>query len=78
MTNSSSPQPATSPYQTLTATLKRLKLTHFLSDWQALEHQATQEHWSYAQFLLTLAEGEAQRRDQARIARTLSVREACA
>nr|WP_302885448.1 IS21-like element helper ATPase IstB [Kovacikia minuta] len=51
--------------------LKRLKLGHFLSDWQAVEHQATQENWSYAQFLLALAEGEANRRDQARIARAL-------
>lgn len=72
MTNSSSLQPAVSPYQSLTNTLKRLKLNHFLSDWQTIEHQATQEHWSYAQFLLALAEGEAQRRDQARIARALS------
>lgn len=52
--------------------LKRLKLGHFLSDWQTIEHRAIQEHWSYAQFLLALAEGEASRRDQARIARALS------
>jgi DNA replication protein DnaC len=52
--------------------LKRLKLSHFLSDWQTVEHRATQEHWSYAQCLLALAEGEATRRDQARIARALS------
>jgi DNA replication protein DnaC len=52
--------------------LKRLKLGHFLSDWQTLEHRAIQENWSYAQFLLALAEGEATRRDQARIARALS------
>jgi DNA replication protein DnaC len=64
--------PPPSPYQTLTTTLKRLKLNHFLADWQTIEHQATQEHWSYAQFLLALAEGEASRRDQARIARALS------
>ena len=72
MTNSSNPPPQTSPYQNLTTTLKRLKLNHFLSDWQAIEHRATQENWSYAQFLLALAEGEAQRRDQARIARALT------
>ena len=72
MTNSSNPLPSASPYQTLTTTLKRLKLNHFLSDWQAIEHRATQENWSYAQFLLALAEGEAQRRDQARIARALT------
>ncbi len=51
--------------------LKRLKLSHFLSDWQAIEHRAIQEHWSYAQFLLALAKGEATQRDQTRIARTL-------
>jgi len=73
MTNSSSNlQPPSTPYQNLTTVLQRLKLTHFLSDWQTLEHQATQEHWSYAQFLLALAEGEATRRDQARIARALT------
>ena len=74
MTNSSSPNPQlqSSPYQTLTTVLKRLKLNHFLSDWQTVEHRATQENWSYAQFLLALAEGEASRRDQARIARALS------
>jgi len=74
MTNSSNakPQPPSSPYQTLTEILKRLKLSHFLSDWQTVEHQATQEHWSYAQFLLALAEGEANRRDQARITRALA------
>lgn len=72
MTNSSSPQPPASPYQTLTTVLKRLKLNHFLSDWQAIEHRAIQENWSYAQFVLALAEGEASRRDQARIARALT------
>ncbi len=74
MTNSSNnnPQPCVSPCQSLTEVLKRLKLGHFLSDWQTLEHRAIQENWSYAQFLLALAEGEAIRRDQARIARALS------
>jgi DNA replication protein DnaC len=73
MTNSSTPHPppSSTPYQSLTAVLKRLKLGHFLSDWQTVEHRAIQEHWSYAQFLLALAEGEASRRDQARIARAL-------
>lgn len=60
------------PYESLTTLLKRLKLSHFLSDWQTIEHRATQENWSYAQFLLALAEGEASRRDQARIIRALS------
>ncbi|MCU0551630.1 MAG: IS21-like element helper ATPase IstB [Leptolyngbya sp. Prado105] len=74
MTNSSvlPPTPTPTPYESLTTLLKRLKLGHFLSDWQTIEHRATQENWSYAQFLLALAEGEASRRDQARIARALS------
>ncbi|MGG6270957.1 IS21-like element helper ATPase IstB [Leptolyngbya sp. AN03gr2] len=74
MTNSSvlSQSPTPTPYESLTTLLKRLKLGHFLSDWQTIEHRATQENWSYAQFLLALAEGEASRRDQARIARALS------
>jgi hypothetical protein len=48
MTNSSNPNPhlPSSPYQTLTTGLKRLKLGHFLSDWQTIEHRATQENWS--------------------------------
>jgi DNA replication protein DnaC len=72
MTNSSAQNPVTTPYESLTTLLKRLKLNHFLSDWQTIEHRATQENWSYAQFLLALAEGEASRRDQARITRALS------
>ncbi|WP_088889855.1 IS21-like element helper ATPase IstB [Leptolyngbya ohadii] len=43
-----------------------------LHHWSRLEQQATQEHWSYAQFLLALTELEATRRYQARIARALS------
>jgi DNA replication protein DnaC len=42
------------------------------AQWQSIEQQATQEHWSYAQFLLALCEGESQRRDQARLSRALS------
>ena len=71
MTNSSTPSPDV-PYQTLMSTLKHLKLKHFLDQWQSLEHQATQEHWSYAQFLLALAQGEASRREQNRITRALA------
>lgn len=71
MTNSS-PLSQSSPYQSLNLVLKRLKLSHFLAEWAAIEQRATQEHWSYAQFLLALAEGEANRRDQARITRALS------
>jgi DNA replication protein DnaC len=72
MTSSSVLPLTPTPYETLTTLLKRLKLNHFLSDWQTIEHRATQENWSYAQFLLALAEGEASRRDQARIARVLT------
>jgi DNA replication protein DnaC len=43
-----------------------------LNHWQRLEQQATQENWSYAQFLLALAELEATRRYQARITRGIS------
>jgi DNA replication protein DnaC len=53
-------------------TLKQLKLRHFSESWQTLEHQATQEHWSYAQFLLALAQGEASRREHSRMTRALS------
>ncbi|NEP20089.1 MAG: ATP-binding protein [Leptolyngbya sp. SIO4C1] len=71
MTNSS-PPPQDTPYQSLMSTLKQLKLRHFLDQWQPLAQQATQEHWSYAQFLLALAQGEASRREQNRIARALA------
>jgi DNA replication protein DnaC len=43
-----------------------------LSHWQPLEQQATQEHWSYAQFLLGLCELEVQHRYQTRIQRALT------
>jgi len=43
-----------------------------LHQWEAIEQQATQHHWSYAQFLLTLCEGEVERRWQARLKRSLS------
>lgn len=67
------PAPAlVSPYESLSLHLKRLKLSHMLHHWQRLEQQATQEHWSYAQFLLALSELEAQARYQARIVRALS------
>jgi DNA replication protein DnaC len=72
MTNSLVPLSTPTPYESLTTLLKRLKLSHVLSEWQTIEHQATQENWSYAKFLLALVEGEASRRDQARIARALS------
>jgi DNA replication protein DnaC len=53
-------------------TLKQLKLKHFIDEWQTLEHQATQENWSYAQFLLALVQGEASHREQNRITRALT------
>jgi DNA replication protein DnaC len=59
------------PYQSLISTLQQLKLKHFLDEWQTIEHQATQENWSYAQFLLALAQGEASRREQSRMTRAL-------
>jgi DNA replication protein DnaC len=61
-----------SPYDSLNIHLKTLKLSHMLQHWQTLEQQATQEHWSYAQFLLALCELEATKRYQARIARAIS------
>ena len=69
---SASTTPQDNPYGTLMTTLKQLKLKHFLDQWQTLEHQATQENWSYAQFLLALAQGEASRREQSRITRALT------
>ena len=71
MTNSSTSEPD-NPYQLLMTTLKQLRLRHFLDEWQSIEHQATQENWSYAQFLLALAQGEASRREQNRISRALT------
>jgi DNA replication protein DnaC len=65
------PTPVT-PYESLNIHLKSLKLSHMLNHWQRLEQQATQENWSYAQFLLALSELEATRRYQARIQRAIS------
>ncbi|NEO34594.1 MAG: ATP-binding protein [Symploca sp. SIO3C6] len=69
MTNSSTP---TSPYQILSVHLKSLRLSHMLGQWEPLEHQATQEHWSYAQFLLALCELEVDKRWQSRLKRALT------
>ncbi|MBD3884463.1 ATP-binding protein [Phormidium tenue FACHB-886] len=66
------PIPAVSRYESLHLHLKTLKLSHMLQQWQKLEQQATQENWSYAQFLLALAELEVAKRYQARIARAIS------
>ena len=74
MTNSS-PQTTSeatlSPYQSLGLLLKQLRLSHILNHWQSIETQALQEKWSYAKFLLALCEGEAQRRNEARLKRSL-------
>ena len=59
----------TSPYQQLSALLKQLKLTQMLTHWESTESQALQQQWSYAQFLLSLCQQEAQRRDQLRLKR---------
>lgn len=42
-----------------------------LSQWEPIEHQAMQEQWSYAQFLLALCELEVNRRWSVRLKRTL-------
>jgi DNA replication protein DnaC len=68
MTNSSS---QASPYQSLSLHLKRLRLPHMLNHWETLEHQAMQEQWSYAQFLLALCELEVDRRWSLRLKRAL-------
>jgi len=43
-----------------------------LNHWEALEHQAMQEQWSYAQFLLALCETEIERRWSQRLKRALN------
>ena len=43
-----------------------------LRQWEALEHQAMQEQWSYAQFLLALCETEVERRWSQRLKRSLN------
>jgi len=42
-----------------------------LSQWETIEHQAMQQQWSYAQFLLALCEVEINRRWSVRLKRTL-------
>lgn len=43
-----------------------------LTQWETLEHQAMQEQWSYAQFLLALCEIEVERRWSQRLKRALN------
>ena len=76
MTSSSTPQATEreatlTPYQNLTLLLKQLRLSQMLNHWEAIESQALQEHWSYAEFLLTLCELEANRRSAVRLKRAL-------
>ena len=58
-----------SPYQQLSSLLKQLKLTNMLTHWEATESRALQQQWSYAQFLLSLCQQEADRRNQMRLKR---------
>lgn len=65
MTNSSIPPPpvplpASNPSLNLSLLLKQLRLSHMLNHWQTLEAKATQEQWSYVQFLLALCQLEAE------------------
>ena len=76
MTSSSTPQETTqettlTPYQNLSRLLKQLRLSQMLNHWESIESQALQEHWSYAEFLLSLCELEANRRSQLRLKRAL-------
>ena len=42
-----------------------------LAHWESLEHQAIQEQWSYAKFLLALCEQETHRPGALRLQRAL-------
>lgn len=70
-TQTAPPSPVSSPYQSLSAHLKKLRLSHMFNHWEDLQHQAMQEQWSYAQFLLALCELEVERRWQLWLKRTL-------
>lgn len=72
MTTSSTTPSSASPYQTLSIHLKSLRLSHMLTQWETLEHQAMQNQWSYAQFLLALCEIEVDRRWSQRLKRALN------
>ncbi len=66
------PTIAQNPYQHLLLHLKQLRLSHMLAHWESVEHQAMQEQWSYAKFLLTLCELETSRRNALRLQRGLT------
>jgi DNA replication protein DnaC len=76
MTNSLNLAPSAtitlSPYQNLSQHLKQLRLSHILTHWESIEHQALQEQWSYSRFLLTLCELESIQRHDLRLRRALS------
>lgn len=77
MTNSSTlplnPPPANSNLNaSLSLLLKQLHLSQMLTHWSVLETKATQEGWSYSQFLLALCQLEADRKGAVRLQRALS------
>lgn len=76
MTNSLNLAPSAtitlSPYQNLSQHLKQLRLSHILTHWESIEHQALQEQWSYSRFLLALCELEAIQRHDLRLRRALT------
>lgn len=77
MTNSSMPpmtpsQSSSSLNQSLSLLLKQLRLSHMLTHWQTLEAKATQEGWSYSQFLQALCQLETERKWAVRLQRALS------
>ena len=63
---------ALSPYQNLSQHLKQLHLSHILTHWESIEHQALQEQWSYSRFLLALCELESIQRHDLRLRRALT------
>lgn len=56
---------------TLPLLLKSLRLPHMQQQWQTLERQATQQGWTYGQFLQALCELEQQQRYTSRVERYL-------
>lgn len=72
MTAPTAPTTTLCPYQHLRLHLQQLRLSHMLSHWESVEHQAVQEQWSYAKFLLALCELETNRRNDLRLQRGLT------
>ncbi|PSB48394.1 hypothetical protein C7B80_06015 [Cyanosarcina cf. burmensis CCALA 770] len=71
MTNSYTIKPPSSLSETLPLLLKSLRLPYMQRQWQELEKQATQQGWSYSQFLHALCEYEQQQRYTSRVERYL-------